>query len=517
MAAPTGGPRGSGESGPDYPLTPGEASWLLHGLAETFNSEQPARMVLHQVPFPRAMIPAWGDHSLHFWTEVFVSLDNGTVTAPFRKLIAAVLSIYPQHPVCTTLERQYQEPDLPALLEEAPGHPQLAGPVRAAGLAPGPAFRRVTDRARGCHAIVRTEDEREQKEALGWLANWQLDPEVAWSEHEMTSFEVSDADQERVRALVYGQYGKALVKVIPPGEPDTVIDSLCVRDMNGRELIVRRVPRQITVAELAAIAARSHPAVKSTFFKPPSARPEAENAEHVGNGITQGVPMDGTLADWGFAPSHRVTIKSLTFQPISVVSVGACSRENGARHPNDMRVGRELDNLRNKNRQLRNVNFREFPHATRGDLAVILQELADPPDILHIACDSEDGFLYWEDDSGNPAELPADWLAGNITDRLGRKLSGIVLSTPDGESIARYLTAAAREVIRLPATLADNTAGYLTAAVREVIPYQGMPADNVETDPIARFYDELDRTSVLRTAAWRAFGSVFRHDPLGDS
>jgi len=244
------------------------------------------------------------------------------------------------------------------------------------------------------------------------------------------------------------------------------------------------------VAELGAVAARFHPAEASASTRTVHGRRRAESASHFGDGIIQQVPLDGTLLQLGFGDDHKVTIKSVKYQEIRVVFVGASPRWNGDERLGEIRVNGELEAIR-RMAQLPHIALADkFPHATRAHLADIM--LLDP-DILHIACHGKDGRLYWEDDDGDLDDVPADWLAERITERAGRRLSGIVLSACDGES----------------------TGPLFTGAAREVIAHKGQLADNLAIDFTAKFYDELARMPVLSTAARRAdvHGSVLIFPP----
>jgi hypothetical protein len=335
--------------------------------------------------------------------------------------------------------------------------------------------------------IVRTGDERVRESVRIWLESELLQPRIVWSVHGLTSFEVNETDDEQMRALIDGRYRRLLVKVISPDQPDELIPSLRVFDETDQELTVPTVPIQLTVAELGAMAAWFHPAEASTSIRTVGGRRRAEFAIHAGDGVTQQVPLDGTLLQWGFADGHRVAIKSVKYQEIRVVFVGACPRRNTAEF-SDIRVSQELDQIRRAAR-MRNITLAgKFSHATRARLGEIMQA---EPDILHIACRGKDGRLYWEDSDGDPDDVPADWLAENIAERAGRRLSGIVLSACDGETVAPFFSVAAREVIA----------------------HKGLVPDNLAIRFTAELYDELARMPVLRTAARRADARVLIFPP----
>ena len=276
-----------------------------------------------------------------------------------------------------------------------------------------------------------------------------------------------------------GRYGRLLIKVVPPGQPDELIDMLRICDAYGRELTVPRVPVQLTVAEASAVAARFHPATMSASIRTAFGRRRAETATHSGDGITQQVPLDGTLLQLGFGNDHKVIIKSLEYQKVRVVFVGASPRENSDGRLGEIRVNGELEAIRQIARLGHITLAGYYTHATRAHLPEIMER---EPDILHIACHGKNGRLYWEDDDGDPDDIPADWLSERIIERAGHRLAGVVLSACDGESTGMLFTNAAREVIA----------------------HKGRIADNLAIDFTTKFYDELARMPVLSTAARRA-------------
>jgi hypothetical protein len=334
----------------------------------------------------------------------------------------------------------------------------------------------------GCHVIVQTPDAQMREAISRWLDSEGLTPRQVWSVHQMTSFAVSEPDEERIRTLFNGLYARLLVKVIPPGQTDERIRRLTVVDGQNQELVVPQVPVQLTVADLGAIAARFHPAEASTSTRP-AGRRRSGLATHTGNGITQDVPMDATLLQSGFSDNHRVVIRSVSFHQIRVVFVGASPRFNGDNQLAEVRFSKELARLRDKARMGHIRLAGEFPHATQDYLAEIMQR---QPDILHIACHGRGQELLWEDDDGDADAVPAALLAENIADRAQRQLSGIVLTACDGASAGPLFTCAARDVIAHEGALSSNKAIAFTT----------------------RFYDELALMPVLRVAARRADPSV---------
>ena len=460
----------------DFQLSKQARHQLPGALAAMLQSkEATSDFLTRDMRVPAARIPLFqtGESLEGYWHRVLNQFDTeNVIETPYRRLFNAVqMRTLRAHPVAGILQTDGMT-DLDLQVS------QVAEP-----------------RGSGCHVIVRTPDERVQQTVRIWLESELLAPRLVWAVHQMTSFEVNDADDEQVRALINGRYARLLVKVIPPGQPDELIDRLRVFDTDDRELAIPQIPVQLTVAELGAAAARFHPAEASTSTRT-AGRRRTEFATHIGDGFTQQVPLDGTLLHLGFGDDHRAIIKSVKFQEIRVAFIGASPRWNGEGRRGEIRFSQELDQIRNKAR-LRHIKLAgEFPHATRAHLAEILQS---DPDILHIACHGRDGQLYWEDDDGDPDSVPARWLAESISERAGRRLSGVVLSACDGASVGPSFMIAAREVIA----------------------HRGPLPDNLARDFTAKFYDELARMPVLRTAARRAdiHGSVLVFPPnvQGDS
>ncbi len=338
-------------------------------------------------------------------------------------------------------------------------------------------------RVNGCHAIVLTTDKQVRAAVRDWLEEVALAPLEVWANHDMTSFEVISPNAGEVADQIRSRYPQLLVKVIPPGEPDTTLTWLEVHDGGNLELHVPDVPVQLTFEQFGESAARFHPAGASRRAKRPDGEDRREFAHHSGPGIYQQVPVDRTLLRAEVSDGDQVTINSVRFEEIRVVFVGASPRLNGQEHLGEARLKQELSEIKRMVRLRHIMLVGEFQHATRADLPDIL---ALKPDIVHVACHGKGGELYWEDDDGDSDALRAGWLAESILERARRRLSGILLSACEGESIGRPFTVAARDVIAHPGLLPSNLAALFTA----------------------EFYHELSRMPVLRTAAKRAAETV---------
>lgn len=338
-------------------------------------------------------------------------------------------------------------------------------------------------RVNGCHAIVLTTDKQVRAAVRDWLEEVALAPLEVWANHDMTSFEVISPNAGEVADQIRSRYPQLLVKVIPPGEPDTTLTWLEVHDGGNLELHVPDVPVQLTFEQFGESAARFHPAGASRRAKRPDGEDRREFAHHSGPGIYQQVPVDRTLLRAEVSDGNQVTINSVRFEEIRVVFVGASPRLNGQEHLGEARLKQELSEIKRMVRLRHIMLVGEFQHATRADLPDIL---ALKPDIVHVACHGKGGELYWEDDDGDSDALRAGWLAESILERARRRLSGILLSACEGESIGRPFTVAARDVIAHPGLLPSNLAALFTA----------------------EFYHELSRMPVLRTAAKRAAETV---------
>lgn len=452
---------------------------LPAALAEMFPSQESATDFLtREMRIPAARIPlVRTNESLEdYWRRVLGQLDTENVIgAPYPPLYLAVQERRGKSLLFDWIFRQYWMTDPEADQATAP-------------------------QVNGCHLIVRTETARTREMVRKWLETEMLAPRRVWANHEMTSFEVNETGVQLVADRINRRYARLLVKVIPPRQPDELIPRIRVNDGGGQELPVPQVPIQLTVAELGPAAARFHPAeastsTRTTAARSPGGKRRTEYARHVGGGIAQSVPVEGALLQFGISENDRVTIKSVKFQRIRVVFAGASPRWDGSRR-GDVRFSQELDEIRHVAR-LKHIDLAgKFPHATRGHLAEILKL---EPDILHVACYGSGAALYCGDDDGDPDSMSATWLADNIAECAGRRLSGIVFRACSGETIGPYFTGVARDVIA----------------------HQGLLAQNLARKFTAKFSDELATMPVLRTTARRADvnGSllIFLPDMQGDS
>jgi hypothetical protein len=455
-----------GEQRRDLPLTKEERAALLSLMPRLYPTEQATLDFLErQVGIPAASIPGFrhgGSRREYetveqYWGRLFVEFDAGRIIEmPFRRLGAAVTG---------TKSRNDQVHEI---------FKRFLGKGPESSLASVP-------RVKGCHAIVMTTDEHVRAGVREWLEEAGLAPLEWWANHDMTSFEVISSDPVAVADQIRSRYPQLLVKVLPPGAPDACLTWLEVRDGGNVELHVPDVPLQLTFEEFGGSAARFHPASASARTEPPGDSRQARFAHHVGSGIFQNVPMDNTLLESRVSDGDQVVISSVKFEEIRVVFIG--SSPNGGDQLGEARFRQELSEIKDLARQRHIRLVGEFQHAGSVDLPEIL---ALKPDIVHVACHGKGGELYWEDDEGDREALRAGWLAESMLERTRRKLGGILLSVCDGEFAGPPFTLAARTVIAHPGQVPDNLAAGFTK----------------------KFYQELFRMPVLRTAAERAAKSL---------
>lgn len=461
-------PHAAGGKPRDLRLTKEERVQLPGAMAELLPTEHATLDFLErQMEIPAASIPGFRHGGSppgyelpeQYWRRLLQEFDAGRIIEmPFRRLFTAVTVTKTRGDRVHGIFRRFLESD-----------PE--------------ASRTAVPQVNGCHAIVLTTDYQVRAAVRDWLEEVGLAPLEVWANHDMTSFEVISSEPREVANQIRSRYPQLLVKVIPPGEPDTTLEWLEVRDGGNLELHVPDVPIQLSFEELGGSAARFHPAGASTRTEPSGRANQAEFAHHIGPGIYQHVPVKDTLLESKVSDGDQVTINSVRFEEIRVVFVGASPLWNGQEHLGEARFKQELSEIKHMAR-LRHIRLvGEFQHATRADLADIV---ALKPDIMHVACHGKGGELYWEDDDGDLDALRAGWLAESILERARRTMSGILLSACEGESIGPPFTVAARDVIAHPRLLPDNLAAQFTA----------------------QFYHELSRMPVLRTAAKRAAKSL---------
>jgi hypothetical protein len=452
----------------DLQLTKQERARLPAAMAELLPTEQATLDFLErQMGIPAASIPGFRHGSSpqdyeapeQYWDRLLVEFDaKRIIEIPWRRLFTAV-----------TLTKTHSD-QVHGIFQRF----LVTGSEVSPAAIPG---------VNGCHAIVLTTDEQVRSAVRDWLEEVGLAPLEVWANHDMTSFEVISPDAGEVANQIRSRYPQLLVKVISPGEPDTTLTWLEVHDGGDLELHVPDVPVQLTFEEFGESAARFHPAEASRRAKHSDGEDRTEFAHHSGPGLYQQVPVARTLLRAGASDGDQVTIGSVRFEEIRVVFVGASPLWNGQEHVGEARSKQELSEIKRMAR-LRHIRLvGEFQHATRADLPDIL---ALKPDIVHVSCHGKGRELYCEDDDGDSDAVRAEWLAENILERARRRLSGILLSACEGESVGPPFTVAARAVIAHPGLLPGNLAADFTA----------------------EFYHELSRMPVLRTAAKRAAESV---------
>jgi len=235
---------------------------------------------------------------------------------------------------------------------------------------------------------------------------------------------------------------------------------------------VPNVPVQLTFEDLAASAARFHPAA-SAVYRQPANRTGAATVQ--GDGERHRVALDATLLASGVRSGDQVTVKDLAFAPIRVVFVAADPSGSGL--PS---VSQESERIRREARLGDIKLVGEFRHATVDTMDEIM---ALKPDIIHLACHGADGTLFLEDDIGHPFMVSAQTLADRLARTIrGQRIGGIFLSRCSGETIAPPLLTVAHTVVADREAISESAAASFTE----------------------NFYAELPRISDIAVAAARA-------------
>jgi Effector-associated domain 1 len=432
-------------------------------LARAYPTEASGNEFLAAIGFPPERIPLFRGDAQAFWNEILNTVPSGDLWAFIHRTSEATGA---RKEVVDELD------DLLKLLDG--GRPES---VEAAER-PAP----------GCHAIVWTASDRVREAARQWLLQEGLDPRLIWANAEMTSFGLNEANASIVTSVIRRQRPQLLFKVIGPDEADYLIDQVTVIGRDERAFPMRNVPAQLTLDDLASSAARLHPAAGSTT----SGR--IRNAvRHGADGRTSRVSPSRTLLQSGFQAGDRVSIAAVRFAPIRVLLIGSSPADPAHGEPGGRGFGDEADCIRQQAKRGGVLVVGEYPHAQVGDVDEIVE---CRPDIIHLSCPDQDRALLFEDATGGPRPVQAEWLVNRLADQAlyyGLKLSAIVLNAGSGELVAPILSEAASTVI----------------AHRTAIP---APSAILFAE---RFYRELSRLPIVSAAAQLAAAPI--HDGDGDA
>lgn len=444
----------------DIPLSKTDRRRLQDLIARIFNSDDSARQLLAEMVFPREQVPIFRAPE-SFWETVFHDLDNGAIPTPYRRLRAA------------TRPRSYKYRGIDDIFDPYEDDDPLAGKV--------PDLPADT-----CHVIVWARTERQRRAVAGWLDGLGFNPWEVWSNSEMTSYGLNQTDESIVGRWM-SQRPQLLFKLVPPGQPDYLLDRVTVVGGARRAFPMREVPVQLTVSDLAASAARLHPAGSS-------AAGQVRSAMRIGaDGHTHRVQPARTLWEEGFRDGDRINIGSVRFGTIKVLFIGASPRQHDKTSPEERGELRFSDEARSIGGTVRLGHLdlvRVYPHAQARDF----REIADyHPDIIHLSCHGADGTLLLEDEEGGADPITAARLADRLYKRAihnSLDLSGIVLNACGGESIAAAFSEVARTVVAHQNALPEPSALLFTRLL----------------------YEELARTPALGAAALLVASSIKDED-----
>lgn len=396
-------------------------------FAGKYTTQAYAEEVLSEMRFPRRLLPTFREPR-EFWGDIFTHVADdpalqGTLRATWRRrsgLDSAIDELLGGGP----------PPEADARAD--------AGPPRA-----------------GCHVIMLTTNDSERDRVRQRLEDEGLEPRSRWQNSEMTSYVVNDPDLSAVqqRILANDLLRDSLFKVIP-GEPDGLLPQVTVKDKAGGMFPMRDVPIQFTVNDLAASAARLHPAAGSRFDPG-----EAYTAVRVNGGR---LAPGSTLHACGlWSTGDTVSIDSVSFAAIRVVFVGATPRQpagDGGISLDPIDVEGERNAISAVAKEMHHIELVEsYLNAQQRDLRKIIRLR---PDIIHMACHGEGNKLILQDEH-DPRPVPAEWFAERLIEFQhdhGFKVSGIVLNACSGEIIGPILAEVVGTVIAHEHALDDPVA-----------------------------------------------------------
>ncbi|WP_250286732.1 effector-associated domain EAD1-containing protein, partial [Frankia sp. CiP1_Cm_nod2] len=255
------------DDGPDIRLSRDDRIDFLNALARAYRTDGAVSTVFTQIGYPLAYSPViQGSNPEQWWTQVFIEFDNGIIVAPFRTLLYSSSRRYPGNEVFQRLAARHLAEAAPdAVAADRVGMPVGPNPVREtpaegeagrpAGVEEEPAAEEGP--AQSCHVIVRASSEPERRHAQETLARLGLEPHEFWSTSHAVSYRVSSTDTAAVRERLDGtDLGWTLV---PPGEPDYVLQTLYVGGPDGRQFRLNDAPAQQTVENVAASVMEEYP------------------------------------------------------------------------------------------------------------------------------------------------------------------------------------------------------------------------------------------------------------------
>jgi hypothetical protein len=460
VSSPEGG---LGDQG--YTLPKEAGVQLQIEVARKYRTEESALRLLERIGFPRERIPIFRSPQV-FWREVFSDLDRGVIADPYRALHEAIA------------ESRNRDRAILSILEKArdkggPSESQHAG---------------TTHRRRNtCDAILWTENDIVRQRARAILYEAGLDPQQVWANTEMTSFNVSEANESQAREVIVARRPTLLYKIVPPDQADYLVDLITVAGRTG-EFPMRRVPVQLTVRDLAESAARLHPSARST------------TAGTVGSAVVQGggrttppIEPSSTLLSIPVRNRDKVMIEAVSFGKIRVLVIGANPRRPSSLHGRcDLRYDEEARQIEEIAQRGHIELVRVLSRVQKKDLPKIVDDL---PDIIHVCAHGDAGNIILEDADGDPSPMGAVRFSEQLarwqqnTDFL---LDGIVLSSCSGETIAPVFVSngATRTVVAHQRALEDPRAQLFTRSL----------------------YDRLYRTPILSSAAYLAAEDVYDQD-----
>ena len=400
----------------DIPLNDDDRRRLQDELARIYDTPDSVVLFLNQIGFPVERIPIFRPAEREsFWSKIFTELDRGAVAAPYRRMLAVALERHGSYRALADLVGRYGV--------SAPPQAGDQGDVAAASHPVGAT----------CHVIVRTSRPSERRGAEDWLASQGFGPEQVWSNPEGVSFRLNQADPSVVRERLR-QRPDVRWTLIPPGEPDYLINEIIISDRDGRELRIRGLSAQYKLGELADILVRRFPAAHLNV--------PMLGVISIGLGRRRRrADLSRTLAEEGLSQGSRIEVGTLKSGPLKVFLLGASPKD---RDP--VYAEKEAKAIKDAAR-LGHLEFRECQAARARDLPEIR---SFQPDILQFSCHSESGLIILEDGEGLSNPVPATTIAKTLRHHVMEgtlRLRGIILASCEGKLIAPAFDGAADTVI----------------------------------------------------------------------
>lgn len=287
-------------SEPEIVLSPEELDDLITGITAAFRRQRDAEQLLRRIGFPSERVPNFGTDPANAWNEVFLDFEHGVISRPYRRVLDAALRVYRNNNGLRTLAERHglvsgaTTPPVPVPTGRSATRDSHGAPSPGATAEPAPP-------APTCHVIIRASSEAARQQAHGLLTELGLAPHEEWSTSHAVSFRIGSDSVPAVRQLL--DHTDLGWTVVPPGEPDYLLQSLYVEGPDRRQFRVTDAPAQQTFRNLASeIITEQYPQGDANAALPTV-------IDHVQEGQTpRRVDADSTLHDAGVRDGDRVRV-----------------------------------------------------------------------------------------------------------------------------------------------------------------------------------------------------------------